>query len=96
MLRFYLKLYPLLILIPITLQVNNAGTSVKRSLMESTIEDLDLMLNLFVRAVFTITQRALPSLLENKGTYNRFMLIYDQVHDRIIEHYSYPARTLKI
>ena len=37
--------------------------------MESTTEDLDLMLNLFIRAVFTITQRALPTLIENKGNF---------------------------
>ena len=49
------------------LQVNNAGTAAKGPLMESKIEDLDLMLNLFVRAVFTITQRAVPTFIENKG-----------------------------
>ena len=45
------------------LQVNNAGTVAKGN----EIEDLDQMLNLFVRAVFTITQRALPSLIDHKG-----------------------------
>ncbi len=35
--------------------------------MESTVEDLDFFWGLFVRAAFTITKRAMPSLIESKG-----------------------------
>ena len=35
--------------------------------METTTEELDAMLNMFVRATFTITHRAVPSIIKQKG-----------------------------
>ena len=47
--------------------MNNAGWFVNKGLMDTSVEEMDSMLNIFVRAVFAITQRALPSIIENKG-----------------------------
>ena len=47
--------------------MNNAGWFVNKGLMDTSVEEMDSMLNIFVRAVFTMTQRSLPSIIENKG-----------------------------
>ena len=50
-------------------QVNNAGWSVMMGILNSTLADLDAMLNVLIRANFTITQRALPTIIKHKGIY---------------------------
>ena len=47
--------------------MNNAGKSLMKAFMDTSIEDLDSFLNMFVRAPFTIMKQAMPSLIENKG-----------------------------
>ena len=47
--------------------MNNAGWFVNKGLMDTSVEEMDSMLNIFVRAVFTMTQRSLPYIIENKG-----------------------------
>ncbi len=59
--------------------MNNAGFSVGKSFMDTTIDDLDGQLNIFVRAPFTTTKQAMPSLIENKGVHFLhvgFLLLY--------------------
>lgn len=57
-------------------QVNNAGWGDGKRLMETTVEGLEAMLNIHVKAVFTITQRALPSIMENKGENSTKVTVY--------------------
>ena len=47
--------------------MNNAGWFVNKGLMDTSVEEMDSMLNIFVRTVFAITQRALPCIIKNKG-----------------------------
>ena len=38
-----------------------------KGILNSTLADLDAMLNVLIRANFTITQRALPTIIKHKG-----------------------------
>ena len=40
-----------------------------KGILNSTLADLDAMLNVLIRANFTITQRALPTIIKHKGKY---------------------------
>jgi short-subunit dehydrogenase len=52
---------------PVDLLVNNAGMSLKRSLLSASPDDLDRLLALNVTAVQRLTRAALPGMVERRG-----------------------------
>ena len=50
-----------------SLQVNNAGTGHMTPFEETTLDQLGDLYNIHVRAVFDLTQKAMPHLLKTKG-----------------------------
>ena len=61
--------------------MNNAGWFVNKGLIDTSVEEMDSMLNIFVRAVFTITQRALPSIIENKAAKENVLYSLDEIQN---------------
>ena len=78
-----------------TVQVSNAGWFVNKGLMDTSVEEMDSMLNIFVRAVFTITQRALQSIIENKGVKGNLFCFFERNFNYIIGTYMKNTRVIK-
>ena len=51
----------------ILLQVNNAGSSQPKGVLNVDVEDLEQMLDVHLKGAFNITQRALPAITKSKG-----------------------------
>ena len=60
---------------PISLQMNNAGTAVFGTLEQMTMDDYDKVFNSDVRSVVVITRLCIPHLKKSKGRSQRPTLL---------------------
>ena len=53
------------------LQVNNAGSSQPKGVLNVDVEDLEQMLDVHLKGTFNITQRALRAITKSKGQWQK-------------------------